>query len=487
MKKLFLILLAFAFTFAACNRDGGETPNQYAEVSFDVNNLTPTGDNGLKEVPELPGCSDSTADYVMAIINGDTSYIDIYTDQQGNLHTEVCKIYLPEGEVAAVLSEFYVYHDNPPYGQYGPEDLIVYAAPLEGSEFQQYLEHKLNIAFTVRPFYKTIIDVDVLCYDQTYYEEFGFLGSNIHEYALYDICLFGDLCIDTAEFAGSVYEQQENGLQYDVPAIMQVYITNVDGDTIAIGDNMEWLGEGQPLCLRYTDDTETVDDYVLHINIWLPTAEGFQWVNAGSLDFQDNKEGLDLGDDGILDFVLGDCACEDGDYVWTQGCIEYDPMFEDSAMFYGVKITDSAYFQAYQDAWGGYSNFYNPIQEQMNTSTWIYLVHNGIIIYEHWSDGNSYGDNPNELTGNNGYIHYYAKNSCDQNIFKIQLNWVKSPDIMDNVHLLLNVQRQPEWNFYLTGNEVIPKGANGKVNMIWYPSSYPTPVGDWQKTNIWEW
>ena len=479
MKKLFFILLAGALFFASCQKEDKTPLETY--VALDVTNLgQPGNDNGTKD--DIVSCSDSVPDYAEVVINGDTNYVDVFYDNYGNLHTKVCKIPLPDGAVTGTLTSFKIYHDVAPAGP-GPEDILVSAAPANGSEYQQYVDNQLDIEFEVQPFYKTILNIDVLCYNPQDIEGFGFLGSNIGETELDEICLFGDLCIDTACFAGSIYEQQQNGLEYDVPAIMQVSIINSDGDTIGFADNMDWLGEGAPLCVQFPDDPKTVDDYTLSVDIWLPTSDGFGWTYVGQLSFTDNGQGLNTGDDGILDFVLGDCDCE-GDYVWAQGCINYDPPFVDSVMFYGVKITDDTVLPYYQVAWGGYVHFYNPVQDTMNASTWIYLVHNGLVIANSWSDGN---DCDSDLTGNNGYMYYYANNSCDVNTFKIQLNWVKMPNIMNNEHMLANVQRQPDWNFTLTGNEEIPKGANGKCNMIWYPESYVTPVGDWQKTNTWNW
>jgi hypothetical protein len=481
MKKFLFLILAAAFTFASCEKKPDAPAVESYQVEFAVGNLTPiiNSTKGSNTVT-VPECSDLDPDYATITINGTDYNVDLYADNQGNLHTEVVKVMLPDGTVTGTVSGFYLFHDVAPVGV-GPEDSLVMAAPLAGSEYQQYLENKLDIDFAVEPFKKTTLDVDVLCYNASKYEEFGFLGSNIHLYEQGEICLFGDVCIDTACFKGSLYEQQESGLQYDVPAIIEAYIINSDGDTVGSASNVDWLGEHAPLCVKYVYKKDSQEKLTLGIDVYLSTQNGFEFVNIANLPFIGDGDGLDLGDDGILDFVLGNCGGK-GDYVWTQGC-QVTPEAKDSVSFYIEKYTNSAYLDKYQSPNTMYSYWYpGELPVPVPALYWIYLVHNGVSIQNEWSYGSqpySTTGHPEADTANLGTtveFYYYSNNTCDKNFFYIQLNDVWN----EPLNSFVNIQRDPDWDIFLHGNEKILKDDNGVCNIVFTPDNGDYDINGFQ-------
>jgi hypothetical protein len=467
MKKFLFLILAAALTLASCEKkpDGPVLKSQ--DLEFVIDNLTPEI-NGLKSTATatvVPECADLSPDYAIVTIDGVDYNVGLYVDQGGGLHTEVVKIMLPNGAVSGTVNGFYLYADIAPAGA-GPEDSLVMAAPLSGSEYQQYLENTLDIDFTVSPFKKTILDVDVLCYNEANYEEFGFLGSNIHLYEQNEICLFGDVCIDTACFDGSLYEEQENGLQYDVPAIMEAYIINAAGDTIGSASNAEWLGEGAPLCVKYVYKKDSQEELTLGIDVYLSTQNGFEFVNIAKLPFVGNGDDLYTGGDGIIDFVLGNCGGE-GDYVWTQGC-QVIPEMQDSVSFYIEKYTDSAYLCKYTNYQTSYSWWYpNGLPVPVPALHWIYLIHNGVSIQDEWSYGNHYYSGDTANTGTTAKFYYYANNTCDKNTFNIQLNEVW----YEPSNWWVSIQMDPDWDIILHGDQKVIKDDNGVCNIVFTPDN----------------
>jgi len=146
------------------------------------------------------------------------------------------------------LTSFLVYNDNGTPSD-STDDVLVRAAPLPGSMYYSLMTNKLNVTVDVQAFKKNGYIVDVLCFQDTYYEEFGFTWFNINDVKVHQICIFGDVCTnDISLYNGSLYENQENGLQMDMPAIFHALIYKLDGngnyslqtDTT----NESWYGEG---------------------------------------------------------------------------------------------------------------------------------------------------------------------------------------------------------------------------------------------------
>ena len=113
----------------------------------------------------------------------------------------------------------------------------------------------------------------------------------------------------------SLYENQVNGIQFDMPAIFEIKVFKGDDEeALRIFSNADWYGEGQ--CLEvYWPNRLDVEGEVFHFELWvlLPTANGFEYVLMDTWTFMDG-EGAMTGEDGVVDFVIGDCQIDDADY-----------------------------------------------------------------------------------------------------------------------------------------------------------------------------
>ena len=312
MKKLKILAILLPFLIgmsflSSCNK----TTIDDEKGTLDLN-ISHILFNNLKDSNEdtVPECQDESLDYIKFKVDGEYKYADIFELPNGELHSTVEKVDVGNH----TISEFYIYHNNMP-PSYGPEDDLILASPIEGSEYGNLVEYPLNIDFTIEAFKKTGLDVSVLCYDSAYYVPFGFYWFNIHIDTIHPMCWFGDVCTSKLEdFEGSPYENQENGIQFDMPAIFKIDVYD-NGDLVGSFNNLDWLGEGNCLQVYWPNDPNETDHIKFKLYVYLPKDNGFDWVLYDTFEF-DDMNSPDPGPDGVFDFVVGECQAEEADAVY---------------------------------------------------------------------------------------------------------------------------------------------------------------------------
>ena len=326
MKKLknylfYAITLVLAFSISGCQKDIQE-PTIPQDERVDVEFMIEQSDfpQFKSTNNDVPQCSDLDWDYVTFKLNGIEYMSDIVTTVGSDVKlTQVVK--LPSG-TSYTLSEFYIWNDGVPFNDPNG-DILVRAAPISGSEYEDLMVHPLNIEVEVFDFTKRQIIVDVLCYDTLFYEKFGFSWFGINEIELRRQCFFGDVCTGKLDdFVGSLYEEQSQGIQMDMPAIMQLKLyKKVSGDwgtPIRTFANDTWTtpGEGDCLEIYWADDLDVIEDFKLELYVLLPYGDGMEWTLIDVFEFQDNN-GPDVGDDNVTDFTIGNCNISGTeDYVY---------------------------------------------------------------------------------------------------------------------------------------------------------------------------
>ena len=77
-----------------------------------------------------------------------------------------------------------------------PGGTIVMATPKENSLYAPYISpgKRIEFSFMVGEFEKTEVSAEVLCYEPSSYEAFGFFWFNIHQIVVKELCFFGDIC-----------------------------------------------------------------------------------------------------------------------------------------------------------------------------------------------------------------------------------------------------------------------------------------------------
>jgi hypothetical protein len=306
-KLLFLVVLIAAVVFS-CQKKDSEPAQQ--DVVFSVVQV----DEGLKSTNEIPNC-DSTLVPVYALIKIDDGvsikdYTPLVFQLDGKLYTQAIK--LPVGSYT--VTEFLVMDDLGDGIDPIPTDKIYMAVPTSTSNFKDYVTTTVPFNVTVTAFTKVEIDIEVLCYLEKFYTDFGFFWFNITEYIIREQCFFGDICLKHwDEYTGSSYASQPGGLQLDMVAIMEivVYKNGVEVETITnnVGPN---YGVGAPVCVTYADELGVVDTFIFELYILVKQGNQFVFVKFKTWTFND-AEMISAGDDGVVDFVLGTCNFTDTD------------------------------------------------------------------------------------------------------------------------------------------------------------------------------
>jgi len=312
MKKIFLLLILAAMLFS-CQKEKNEPVAGDQEVTFSATLIT----DNLKNTEELPPCELTiTPTHAHIVITGpggpftfDPQVFMIGT----KLYTQAIK--LPAGDYQ--VTTFFLYQDNAPAG-YGTGDVIVYATP-ESGPYVIYLTHTLPYSFTVAAFTKIELDIEVLCFMDLLYQNFGFFWFDITEIIIREACFFGDLCIeDLGLWNAPPYSN--GGVMTDEEAFIkvEVYVNSLP-NPLTVWDNLSIYGTGYPLCVEYPDVVNATDNITFKLYVWVPsTTPGvFAWQLYGTFTTTDALPIPEAGDDQVIDFAIGTCSPDsDPIYPW---------------------------------------------------------------------------------------------------------------------------------------------------------------------------
>lgn len=304
MKKVLLFTIAMSFLLISCNKNDAPTatPTQQ-DVVFSSSEM-PIGN--LKSTRDLN--EELTVHYASIKIDG-TTYMPEVFYLNNVAYTQVIK--LDPGNYT--LSEFLLMN-NAGTPDILNDDVIVKATPMAGSEFAPYVNLTLTHDFTVDVFHKAEVAIEVLSFEAANYDSFGFVWFTPVDITVREQVFFGDICVKhPTDYEGSLYEEQDSGLQLDMPAIFRI---DVYRNNVLVGeyDNELWYGEGAPLIVRYVDDNAEIDNFEFKLYILVEYGASFEYRYFSSWSFTDDNL-IPNGDDGVVDFVLGNCNAFAADLV----------------------------------------------------------------------------------------------------------------------------------------------------------------------------
>lgn len=205
------------------------------------------------------------------------------------------------------------------------DNQVVKATPMLGADFDEYVSNPIDdvVDFTIIAFEKAEYAIDVLCYIPAEWDNFGFEWFEVTEITLREQCFFGDICIyDFDAYAGSLYD---NPLVNDEVAIFKIIVyrdRDVNTEPVGIFYNTYWVGNDlmyrSPLCVQYADYDLDVNNF--EFELWILTNNGYEyfytWYFADAERIPSNNQDAVPGyDDGVVDFVLGDCVVTPSDLV----------------------------------------------------------------------------------------------------------------------------------------------------------------------------
>lgn len=257
---------------------------------------------GLKATAQLKSGNDlndiGDISYASIIIDGVTYTPAVYY-LEGIAYTQAIKL---ESGVYNV-TQFLMMNDNGTPANTA-DDIIVSATPEAGSEYAAYVNNPTPFQMTVTAFEKNEIDVEILQFESHEFTDFGFNWFTFTQVTVREQLFFGDISAKhPSDYIGSLYENQANGLQVDMPAIFKidVYRNDVFIDSY---NNESYFGEGAPLHVTYPDQDNAADAFRFELSILVKIGDSFGYKHFHTWTFQDD-ELITAGSDGIVDFVLG--------------------------------------------------------------------------------------------------------------------------------------------------------------------------------------
>ncbi len=301
MKKIVLLTVLISAMLFSCKKEAN-TPSKQ-DVVFTAK---------VMPIDGLKSSNSQTANYAKVTISGNTYYPEVFY-LNGNTYTQAIK--LPVG--VYTVDEFLLMNDNGTPGDM-TDDIIVEATPATGSTYADFVSTPTPFNLTVEAFKKTEVPIEVLTFQATNYTDFGFTWFNAQENTVREQLFFGDLCVKHPDdYAGSLYANQSNGVQVDMPAIFRIdvyqngtFFKSYNNEYHA--DGTGWYGEGSPLHVLYNDRDNETDNFEFKLYILVADGANFHYKFFHSWTFSDDNM-IPAGTDGVVDFVLGNCQTTDAD------------------------------------------------------------------------------------------------------------------------------------------------------------------------------
>ena len=247
MKALrFLSIMIAAALFFSCEKDTPEKEQMVeVEIEFGIDHVLPAGTKDLPAEPvEPPACPEDLEPYRAVVhieeeVNGTWTPVPgspfkplvFYVD--GVLHSQSIKFMANADETPKQLKVTSFHIEN--------EDLIpIMATPLIGAPYSEFVTKPISFNFSVEPFEKSAVYVEVLCFVPEDYENFGFNWFEIGQFIIREYNFFGNFCLKDAamyqgenndEYPTHVYKNipgfPESGY-VDAPAIFKIEVFDKD-------------------------------------------------------------------------------------------------------------------------------------------------------------------------------------------------------------------------------------------------------------------
>jgi len=304
LLRMFAIAALTALAATSCNKAPAPVNNNDAskpqEVTFSSAQMTKgSNKDGLINAKDALANADANkANYADIVINGTTYTPSVYY-LNSIAYTQAIKL----APGTYTISKFMLMDDNGTPND-NSDDNIVSAAPEAGSPYAAFVSHPLDYTFNVTAFEKSEIPIEVLKFTAQEYTDFGFDWFTMTQTTVREQLFFGDISVKhPSDYAGSLYAQQTNGLQVDMPAIFKIKVYR-NGVFLISYNNEANFGEGEPLHVAYPDAENTTDHFRFDLYIYVKNGTNFVYKLFHSWEFTDAQK-IDAGTDGIVDFVLG--------------------------------------------------------------------------------------------------------------------------------------------------------------------------------------
>lgn len=259
-----------ALIFTSCSKDENsvidDSSTETATLSFGaiLENLNSTRAASKQSLDDLPACTNDDPAYVRIILsqNGTNVVgseavpfrIDLAPNQ--NYTVEAPELELTPG----IYSLDY-------FGVYNAAGQLIWVAPT-GELFHTFFDDPMPLAIDLRAGVKKYVEVSVVCFDNRFVNEFGFLFFELDTTEVVEFCVFGNYCDETgihypAAFSVDVWNYS-NGVR---GSLLHSNITN----TVELNNAGDYAGTS--VCVTLPDSNGW-DEYYFEITLLNSDAYG---------------------------------------------------------------------------------------------------------------------------------------------------------------------------------------------------------------------
>jgi hypothetical protein len=301
-KIIYLITISLFVIAASCRKIEVTPDNNMQEVVFTTDIVS----GGLKNGTEIN--DGNGVDY--ALIKIDTM---VFKPQvfvlDGSVYTQAIK--LTPGLYN--ISSFLLMNDNNTVNDFS-DDFIMLAAPVQGSDYASFVNRPAGIDFTVDNFKKAEIEMEVLYFNSSDYDKFGFDFDVLPNTTIRTQYFKGIInTCHTDEYYGSLYESQTGGVNSQMNAIFRIDVYR-NGRFVKSYDNFNSFGDSI-VTVKYPDDDNIKDVFDFQLFIYAKSGNGFDYNPLHIWHFEDTDLLVSNGD-GVVDFSIGSSPSFSFDYVF---------------------------------------------------------------------------------------------------------------------------------------------------------------------------
>lgn len=256
--------------FTSCSKEENIS-NEKSSISFEIllKDLLSEINKNKQPNSNIPECSEAWPTFVDIIlsINGEEVKgsanaplrLALTSDGETLFTQESSDLELEPGEYTL---EYFQVLDQ--------DENLIWVAPIENGSpgFSDFVNNPLPLDINLGPGVKKYVEVDVLCFEDRFVNQFGYLFFDLETNEAIEFCIFGNYCLENgrhaeaARYKVSVW-QFSGDLQ--APKGLNLYSDLENGIIVTDYEDYSEIS-AEPLCL-ILPDKEEVDEYYFEITI----------------------------------------------------------------------------------------------------------------------------------------------------------------------------------------------------------------------------
>ena len=327
--KIWMLFMVMGLMITSCSTEetGTEVVQDGEMTAISFRSILQDFESRQSEPGEIPQCDeDAVPAYAQITLNyanpngtpGDAVVTDLIVglsvDSDGIFFTEYDSELeiMVDGTVDLVLTKFIVWDEVD-----GNPGSPIWAAPMDGSDYSQFVDEPLGTVFSLRAGSKPYQEVEVLCFDDRDVVKYGYQFFDIIPKELYEICFFANYCEGengsgrdrVANYELNIYYYigdlpPEEGMNpMDDPGLFEELYP--DNDMMPMKDEDDGTYYADPLCVAIPKPlyAEPSSQQYIYYTLSLEAWPGYYGdapalMESGFLS-QDDIEGQFVGDDQI--------------------------------------------------------------------------------------------------------------------------------------------------------------------------------------------